>query len=246
MMKRFFLLYIMSLMVSSVSAQYESTVEDETSRFRPGIFWYYHGLKPARTEKARKYDRLIFDLTYNTWTGDLDAFKSKPSSIGLGTNLIFDVPLKKGNPISFGWGFNHHWTHIRHDETFYNNLEKKYTEFAIAPYEARASLNFHQISVPLEFRFRKESWRHFKFHIGGKIGYLFGMNENERLENPYGKTVIKNYNFQDEVPLQYSAHLRLGIRNIALFGEYNFSKLFSNSLSTQLNTLRCGISFSVF
>lgn len=230
-----------------VFGQYKSKTDDGVSRFRPGIFWHYTGLNPAKTEKVHKYDRLVFDVTYNDWVGDVDPFKIKPTSIGLGTNLIFDVPLSKGNTVSFGWGFNHHWTHIRHDQTFYNNLVKESTEYSVPPYEAKKSaLNFHQISIPLEIRFHKEEWKHVKFHLGGKVGYLFGMNENEQLENPDGKTIIKSYNFQDINPLQYSVHFRFGTRNFALFGEYNFSKLFSNSASTQLNVIRIGLSVSLF
>jgi hypothetical protein len=246
MTKLLFILAITFTCVGQSLAQYDSKGENETSRFRPGLFWHYTGINPAKLEKVHKYDRLFFDISYNTWTGDLTPFKVKPTSIGFGTNLMFYVPLKKGNTVSLGWGFNHHWTHIRHDETFFNNLIEKSTEYSISPVESRSSLNFHQISIPLEIRFHKESWKHAKLHVGGKVGYLFGMNEKERLDNPNGKTIIQSYNFQDVNHLQYSAHIRLGIRNYALFGEYNFSKLFSNSKSTQLNVLRMGISISLF
>lgn len=234
------------LFFGSLSAQYDSKGPNETSRFKPGLFWHFTGINPAQIEKVHKYDRLVFDVTYNTWAGDLKPFKTKPTSIGFGTNFMFDVPLTKGNTVSFGWGFNHHWTHIRHDETFFNNLTLQSTEYSISPYDSKSALNFHQISIPLEMRFHKESWKHFKLHLGGKIGYLFGMNEHERLDNPNGKTTIKSYNFQDERHLQYSAHVRLGIRNYALFGEYNLASLFTNSNSTQLNVLRLGLSISLF
>lgn len=247
MIKSILFFALFSLTSSTLHAQYDSKGEYETSRFRPGLFWYFTGLFPAKDEKVRKYDRLFFDISYNDWTGDLKPFGVKPSSIGFGTNLLFDVPLTKGNTVSFGWGFNHHWTHIRHDNTFFHNLTAKTTEYTELTQNIKSALNFHQISIPLELRFHKESWRHFKFHVGGKLGYAFGFHENTHLNNPgKGKTVIKDFNFQDSNPLQYSAHVRLGIRNYAVFGEYHFSPLFTEAKSTQLNILRFGISLSLF
>jgi Outer membrane protein beta-barrel domain len=246
-MKYALLMTVLCLVTPFFYGQYDSKGSKETSRFRPGIMWHYTGLNPARLEKVRKYDRLIFDITYNDWTGDLKSFGVKPTSIGLGTNFIFDVPLTKGNTVSFGWGFNHHVTHIRHDNTFFINLANKSTEYTFLQSASKSSLNFHQLSIPLELRFRKESWRHLKLHLGGKIGYVFAMHETSRLENPNGKkTIIKDYNFSDNNPLQYSAHLRFGLRNYALYGEYNFSKLFTNTQSTQLVIFRLGLSISLY
>lgn len=246
MIKRFILLLLSAGFFVPTHAQYDSQGDHETSRFKPGLFWYYTGLNPAKIGKVRKYDRLIFDITYNDWMGDLKPFQVKPTSIGLGTNLMFDVPFTPGSTVSIGWGLNYHWSHIRHDETFFNNLQLSATEFSVSPLTTRSALNFHQLSIPLEIRLRKNSWKHLKLHIGGKLGYLFGMNEKERFDNPNGKTVIKSYNFQDTKPMQYSAHLRLGFRNYALFTEYHFSTLFSNANSTQLKVLRFGISISLF
>ena len=62
---------ILSIIICVVSgnaiSQYNSEGEDLISRFRPGSMWFYTGLRPATPEKVRKYDRLIFDVTYNDW-----------------------------------------------------------------------------------------------------------------------------------------------------------------------------------
>ena len=97
-----------------------TTNQDSTliSRFRPGVMWFYTGIKPAQTEKPRKYDRVIVDLTYNTWNGDQKPFSNLFLSLGLNTSLLFDIPLTKGNTISLGTGLTHSYFHIRHNETF--------------------------------------------------------------------------------------------------------------------------------
>jgi len=226
--------------------QYDSKGEDEISRFRPGTMWFFRGIRPAKIQNQRKYDRLIFDILYNDWTGNLKPFNVKPTSIGFGASLMFDVPLNRGNTVAFGWGLNYNKTHVKHDNTFFTDVSNGWTKYTKSPVNAKSSLNYNQFSIPLELRFRNESWRHFKLHIGGKIGYITGLNEKTLLEDQTGKTKIKDYHFPDVNNLQYSAHVRVGIRSFALFGEYNFAQLFSNSASTQLNILRFGISVSLF
>jgi hypothetical protein len=226
--------------------QYDSKGNDEVSRFRPGTFWYFNGLRPGKKERARKYDRLIFDVFYNDWTGELKPFNVHPTSIGFSTNLMFDVPITKGNTIAFAWGLNYTLSHIRHDNTLFTNQKDELTVYKTSPINLQSSFNYNQFSIPLELRFRNESWKHFKVHFGGKIGYLAKATEKSVLSDEWGKTVIKDSRFPDLNPLQYSAHIRIGIRNIALFGEYNFSTLFKNEKSTQLNVIRMGLSISLF
>ncbi|MGJ8661250.1 MAG: outer membrane beta-barrel protein [Bacteroidota bacterium] len=227
-------------------SQYDGEGEDEASRFRPGGGWFYTGIRPGKTDRPRKYDRLIFDILYNDWAGDLKPFQVKPTSIGFGVNLMFDVPLPKKNTVSFGWGFNYNRTRIQHNNTLFTNIKDGWTKYVESPVDVKTSLNYNQFSIPLEIRFRKESWKHLKVHLGGKIGYLTNMNEKTRLKDESGKTKIKDYHFPDVNNLQYSAHIRFGLRNYALFGEYNFAPLFSNSMSTQINVLRLGLSISLF
>ena len=244
-MKIIISILFLSLSITAFS-QYDSKGDDEISRFRPGTMWFYNGLRPSKEQKVRKYDRLIVDVLYNDWTGDLKPFQVKPSSIGFGINLLFDVPLTEGNTVAFGWGLNYTFSHIRHDNTLLTNQKDNWSQYTESPLNTVSSFNFNQFSIPLELRFRKESWKHFKIHIGGKIGYIASANEKTILKDEFGKTVIKDSHFPDLNPLQYSAHIRLGLRNYALFGEYNFAPLFSNSQSTQLNVIRLGLSFSLF
>jgi hypothetical protein len=244
-MKTIISILLLSFSFSAFS-QYDSKGVDEISRFRPGTFWFYSGLRPGKVTKFRKYDRLIFDLCYNDWTGDLKPFNAKPNSIGFGVNLMFDVPLNKKNNIAFGWGFNYTRSHIRHDQVLFTNSADNWTKYVESTMETRSSFNYNLFSIPLEIRFRNENWKHLKVHLGGKIGYLAKATEKTTLKDADGKTVIQDYHFPDLNAIQYSAHIRFGLRNFALFGEYNFAPLFSNSKSTQLNVLRLGLSISLF
>ena len=248
-MTRVGLLIVMCFIGLSSFSQYDGQGVDEVSRFRPGAMWFFTGLRPAKQEKQSKYDRLIFDVTYNDWIGDEDLFQNSWASIGLNTNVIFDIPLTKENKIAFGVGIAHQYTNIRHDNQFIIN---EFTSSSI--YESKDSSDFfdksiisgNSFSIPLELRFRKESWRHFKFHIGAKVGYQINILSKRVYVINGQKKVYKRYGFPDESKWIYSAHVRLGIRNWALYASYNFNTLFLNSSSTKLNAVQMGLSVSLF
>lgn len=243
------LLLLLCLISFSLAAQYDSKGENETSRFRPGAMWFYTGIRPAKVEKVRKYDRLIFDLTYNDWMGDEQPFQNNWSSIGLNTSLMFDIPLTKGNTVSLGIGVSHQYVNIRHDNKFIFNDSLNTSVYA--PMDAtqpitKSVLSGNSFSIPIEIRFRNESWRHFKVHIGGKFGYQANLFQKQVSKWNGNKTVTKNFGIPDKNDWIYSAHIRIGLRNWALFASYNFNTIFSNKNSTQLNLVQMGLSVSLF
>lgn len=241
-------LLIFLLLALQSTAQYNSE-GDIKSRFRPGTFWFFTGFTPARPEKLRKYDRLIFDLTYNDWVGDKKPFKNHWSSIGFNTNLMFDIPMAKRNVVSFGIGFCYGFQVIRHDQDILYSLDSNYTQvsndLSMASFDKNSFVG-HNFSIPIEFRFRTKGWKHFKVHVGGKIGYQAQFYSKTRYEGEDTKFMIKDKSIPDFNRLTYSAHVRIGIRNWALFGSYNFNPVFSGVQSTKLNMIQLGLSISLF
>lgn len=230
-------------------AAYSQDSDDITTPYRPGVLWFYSGLRPAEPEKPSKYDRLIFDLTYNDWVGDQGPFQNHWASIGLNTNLLFDIPLTKNNTVSFGAGIAHQYTPVRHNRLMVFNdsigtsvlVEKDSLDLFSA-----SSFSGNSLAIPLEIRFRGKKWKHVKFHLGGKIGYQFKWTSKYRFNNDGVKEVYKRVGTPDAERLIYSAHFRFGIRNWALFGSYNFNSVFKNAESTSLNLLQMGLSISLF
>jgi hypothetical protein len=248
-MNKLTLLIGFALMATIGHAQYDSKGEGETSRFRAGIMWYYNGLKPAKGDRIRKYDRLIFDLTYNDWAGDQSLFKNHWASIGLNTNFMFDIPLSAGNKVALGIGVSHQFFTIRHNNHLVTDYTAGTTIFAPKnPSDVfkNSTLGGNSFSMPLELRFRNEGWKHFKFHIGGKIGYQANVY-SKYVSSINGKRDInKTFGFADNAKLIYSAHVRIGFRNWGLYASYNFNKMFTNSSSVQLNQVQAGLSISLF
>ena len=233
----------------TANAQFDGKGEN-VSRFRPGLLWFYSGFRPAEPDMPVKYDRLIMDITYNDWIGDRQPFKNHWASIGLNSNLMFDIPLTKGTSIvSLGVGISHQYTNIRHNSHLWVDDVGKTTTFAIKDSSdvfKKGLLAGNSFSIPIELRFRSKGWKHFKFHIGGKIGYQANLL-SKYVSNVNGhREVAKSYSFPDECKLIYSAHMRIGFRTWALFASYNFNPIFTNVKSTQLNLLQMGLSISLF
>jgi hypothetical protein len=229
------------------NAQYDSQGVN-TTRFRPGFFWYLTGYYPASPEKVRKYDRLIFDVVYSDWCGDLKPFKNSWASIGFNTNIIWDIPLVKKNLISLGLGGCYGYSAIRHNKDILLNNTSDWTyildSIPVGGFQ-RNSFSGHNFSIPIELRFRTKGWKHFKVHVGGKIGYQLGFKGKTRAE--FLDVISKlRFSVPDYNRFTYSAHVRIGIRNWSIFASYNFNPLFSNSKSTQVNLLQLGVSISVF
>lgn len=231
-------------------SQYDGIGTDEISRFRAGSMWFFTGFRPAIPEKVRKYDRLIFDLTYDDWAGDLEPFKNKWNSIGLNTSLMFDIPISKGNTVSIGTGLSHSLFRINTiNHSFVPDSNENFTVYSSISNPGTVKSSFlcgNNISIPLELRLRSKGWKHFKFHLGGKLGYQLNMYTRSVSEGQNGRMILKDHNFADVQRLIYSAHFRIGIRNWALFGSYNLNGLFSNDSSPNLNLLQMGLSISLF
>ncbi len=242
-----FLFLIFFCWVSFTYAQNSS--DDLKSRFRPGVMWFYTGLRPAQVEKVRKYDRLIFDITYNDWNGDKKPFENIAPSIGFNTNLMFDIPLTRCNTVSLGVGIAHQLVNIRHENKFtiIDSISSTiYQTKESTDLFQKSSLSGNSFSIPLEIRFRGRNWKHVKLHLGGKVGYQLNWYSKEIYQINGRKEKLKRFGFPDEEKWVYSAHLRIGVRNWALFGNYNFNNIFSGKQSTKLNLLQMGVSISLF
>lgn len=226
----------------------QDSTHNKRSDFRPGSMWYFTGFKPGTTEKVRKYDRLIFDITYNDWLGDRDPFTNHWASIGLNTNWMFDIPLAKQNVVALGIGLTHQWVNIRHDNVLERNAVNESTEFTLKTELDEFNSSYygsHSFMMPLELRFRSKGYKHFKFHIGGKVGYMYKAYSKYKVDDPF-KSETKTKGFHDDPMLVYSVHTRIGIRNWALFGSYQINRLFTSEQSVKLNLIQFGLSISLY
>lgn len=216
------------------------------SRHRPGILWYNTGWRPAKEGKLRKYDRLIVDLTYNTLM-DPKFLRSRPlASIGWNINTMWDVPFTKGNTVSLGIGLAYKHQRVGISGYFEGDSLGHVTNYQAqhtSPNFSDVRFGNHMVSLPIELRFRQNKWSHVKFHIGGSIGYRF--STYQKFTDGQG-SAQKWKNLPDVNRLVYGAHLRFGLRSIALFADYTISPNFKHKESAKIQGLTFGLSISVF
>ena len=238
------------LLIALLSFHLFSQESGISTKYRPGVMWFYNGIKPAKIDKVRKYDRLIVDLVYNDWMGKkVKPFKNNIGSIGFNSSLIFDIPLVPKNKIAFGIGISYGLYKINQDNYFVRNLDTMNTALVedISKVGIEKSIfKVHSVSLPLELRFRGQNYKHFKFHIGGKISYQF--LSSTVLSSPFKSTVIKSktLGFYDLNPINASAHVRFGIRNWAFYASYSFLPFFTAKESVNVQGFQFGISISAF
>jgi hypothetical protein len=231
-----------------VYAQYDGQDSLVASRYRPGFMWFNTGWRPAKVDKPRKYDRLIIDFQTTMWHSKPALQTSFIGSLGWNIHTLWDVPLTKGNTISLGWGFSYKHQRIG----LSGDLEMDSSTHAMQYVPSTNSTNLaskhvfgtHVVALPLEIRFRLEKWRHVKFHLGGSIGYCFESYEKWWYKAP--KIQLRTSNIEDVNPLVYGIHARLGIRNWAIFANYNFSHQFASKQSSMLTPISFGLSVSLF
>ena len=216
------------------------------SRHRPGIFWYYTGFNPAHPGKLRKYDRLILDVTYNQLMRS-GMVKANPArSIGVNVNTMWDIPITNGNTVSLGVGLAYKYFKTSPKGVFFADSTNSYTRYyADSSYSDYRKNTFgnHILAIPVELRFRSPKWQHVKLHVGGSIGYRLQTFQKLWPEN---KHAIKNRDLPDRNGLVYGVHMRVGIRNWALFADYTLAPQFKSGKSDKINALAFGISLSLF
>lgn len=249
-MYRKLLLAMVALLFLSHATWAQSTDPNLVSRFRPGIMWFFGGLRSSKLVDARKYDRLVFDINYNDWTGKgQQLFQQHWSSLGWNTQLFFDIPLTRKNTIALGIGLGYGHTRIRH----YDLLERVdadrstiLTPFPADPKIDKSVFRSNKLFIPVELRFRTPGWKHFKWHVGGRIGYQFKASSSVHSVKNGHKMEQKTVGFYDLDPMILSVHTRIGIRNWALTASYNLTPYFRAKTSTVLNGLEVGVSISLF
>jgi hypothetical protein len=242
---------IVCLFIVAYSANAQKPDSNLISRFRPGFLWFYGGIRPSKLVDAKKYDRLVVDVLCNDWINkNQSLFQNHWSSIGFNVQTIFDIPFNSKNTVGLGIGLGYGHSRIQSDY-FLNHVDSNQTtiltEVPLNSGIEKSVFTVNKIFIPIEMRFRTAGWKHFKFQLGGRIGYQFLAQTHLFSKNPSGlKVETITSNFKDLNPLLMSVHARIGIRNWAFTASYNLNPYFKNKQSTTLNGLELGLSISLF
>lgn len=213
------------------------------TKIRPGIFWFFTGLKPSPGIWLPRYDRLMIDIKYNDLVNpsNIKLFNTNWKSIGFNTQFVFDIPMNKHNTAGFGIGFGYQFSKYVHNKAVLPFSGNKY-DFQDSSYFKKSILRAHTFFVPVEFRFRTKGWQHFKVHLGSNIGYRFG---NNKVYQGNTTTKIRTGKMSNFEWAYLDVHARIGIRNWALLVAVDMLPIFRQT-TVKSFPVSLGITLSLF
>lgn len=248
MFKQILLIFVACCFVTDFYAQKPDS--SLISRHRPGLFWFYSGLRPNKQADVHKYERLMVDVFYCDWnTQKVKPFQSHWSSIGWNVQSLFDIQLTSNHQVSLGLGLGYEHTRLQSNFVLERIESSKSTELSdflpVLQFE-KSVFKTNKLFVPIELRFRTSGWKHFKFVIGGRFGYQFSNSTMLQYTNGEAEIRQTTVGFYDFRRISLSTHVRIGIRNWAITGSYNLTPYFKSAESTKINGFQLGCSVSLF
>lgn len=215
------------------------------TKIRPGIMWFYTGLKPSNGVWLPRYDRFMVDIKYNDLVNPqaIKMFNTNWKSIGFNTQFVFDIPMNRYNTSGFGIGFGYQFSKFVHNRILFSSSDGLYdfTDALLINFD-KSILRTHTFFVPVEFRFRTKGWQHFKVHIGSNIGYRYGNNKLYVGSTTTRTRTGKMSNFEW---LYLDAHIRMGIRNFAIIASTDLLPIFKKTDVKQV-PVSLGVTVSLF
>lgn len=221
---------------------------ERQSQERPGLLWYFSGMRPFKDVDRKKYDRLIVDLSYNDWIGENGPFQNNWNSIGFSASMNKDIQLKSTDRVTFGIGLGYTYLNHRTPRVFYLTSFDAVQAAIPSPGDSILSsfLTIHQFYVPLELRLKSIGWKHKKLILGVRLGVQPRINFSSyrKVDDEVSFSEVK---LREEYNWFYiSTYMRLGFRNWSLFLAYQPLTLFSNNESLDIHPIQVGLSLSLF
>ena len=189
-------------------------------------------------------DRIVLDFFNSFWLGTPADIKTKPIQFGFNGSFIFDIPVKKNAPFSFGLGigvtnFNIYSNGNWHIGSEYTTVvtplpDVKYT---------KNKITFTNLNIPLEFRYRHRCG--FKIGAGVRIGTTADVHTKyfgRAIDGRDTKVMIKDYNIPNRTKIPVEVTFRTGWKFVSIYGSYMVTKMFDSDKGPQINPVSVGIS----
>jgi len=209
-------------------------------------------LKPTVPSPLLFKDRIVLDFYTSIWQGLPAGIKPKAIHFGVNAAFIFDLPVKKNAPFSFGIGvgvtnFNLYsnglWD-ISRDGQYHTVVEPlpetiKYRSNMIT---------FTNVNIPIEFRYRHRCG--FKISAGVRIGLTADVHSKyfgDPILTQMGKPLLnkdqfKNYHIPNRTKIPVEVTFRTGWKFVSVYGSYMITKMFEAGNGPQINPFSVGIS----
>jgi len=197
-------------------------------------------------------DRIVLDFYHSWWRGVPDGIETKPFHFGFNGAFIFNIPIKRNAPFSFGLGVG-----VTNFNLYSNGLwdvsrDGAYnTVFEPLPENwkyRKNKITFTNINIPIEFRYHHSSG--FKISAGVRIGLTadvhskyFGDPIISQLDKGLlNKDLFKNYHIPNKTKIPVEVTFRTGWKFVSVYGSYMITKMFDADKGPKINPISVGIS----
>ncbi|MDD5570164.1 MAG: outer membrane beta-barrel protein [Bacteroidales bacterium] len=208
-MKKSFLLFICSLLISGLFAQSDSTKSDK---------------------KIKSKAKVLFSINSDMWLNAENDIDIKPISLGM---ELFSVSKKYfgKSPVGIMYGLGVTCHNINYNMFLsYDTLNR--TVLSKIPDSLNTKKNKLSVSyldIPLEIFFSPKKGKSFNISAGMKAGYLINTHTKYKGKNPDGSgndLKTKTANIKNVEPFRYGITGRIGYGAVSISCYYSLSSLF--------------------
>ena len=190
-------------------------------------------------------DRIVLDFFSSTWFGLEDNIKQKAINFGFNGAIMFDLPVKKNSPFSFGLGLGVTNHNLYSDAIF--SIGENYTTVTNPIGDGvvykKNKITFTNINIPIEFRYRHHR-SGFKISAGVRIGVLADAHTKYRGNDPEGSDIqynMKNYKIPNKTKIPVEFTFKTGWKFVSLNVSYVITKFFEEGKGPRINPISFGI-----
>jgi hypothetical protein len=208
--------------------------------------------KETRKEKRERLlttpllfkDRIVLDFFSSIWMGTVSEMKQKPINFGFNGAIMFDLPVKKNHPFSFGLGVGVA-NHNLYSNVIWETGEDYNTVVSPVPEGIKYRKNkitFTNINIPFELRYRHHSG--FKISAGVRVGLLVDIHSKyfgAALDGSADKDLIKDYNIPNRTKIPVEFTFKTGWKFVSVNVSYMITKMFAVDKGPQINPISFGI-----
>lgn len=200
-------------------------------------------------------NRLFADFFYSYWLGLPDGIRQEGFNRGVNAAFIYDIPIRKNSPLSFGLGvgvcshnlYSNAFTSIGKDYKVVMEAFPEGTEYTIN------KLSLTYLHIPLEFRYFNQN-NNFKVSLGVRVGvmadahtkyvgkntdllqYQIGIDRDVRLKSDK----LPN---KSKVPVEITFHT--GWKYFDFNASYMLTKFFEEG-NPQIHPFSLGVSIALY
>lgn len=194
-------------------------------------------------------DRLIMDIYHTFWMNMPTEVSHMKFDPGFNVSAIWDFKIKN-KPIAIGLGVGvSYYTQysnalLRHDKE--SDLMKYYLLPEGVSYKV-LKMNYFNVNVPLEFRYRHPNG--FKFSVGARVGWVAEVSQKYKGDDPAvpaDTARYKNLLMMNRTKYHVDVYARIGWKFVNVYYCFQPTPLFIESKGPKIYPMSLGISLSIF